>query len=155
MRHARQKIYICNPTIVLRIRLTRTGKIGQASFRIVVAEHSKPVKGKYIENLGYYIPVRDPKEFKFDKERIAYWIKQGAKPSDTLAALLKANGMPGMDEFITYRTDKQGKKRKGGDAAAAAAPTPAAPAPKAEKAEAPKAEAAPAPEAPKEEAPAA
>jgi len=97
---------------VLRIRLTRTGKAGQPSFRIVVAEHSKPVKGKFIEVLGYYLPIRNPKEFKFNQDRISYWISKGAKPSDTLATLLKQHGMEGMDGFITYRTDLKAKKKK-------------------------------------------
>lgn len=113
---------------MLRIRLTRTGKKSQPSFRIVVAEHSKPVKGKYIENLGYYLPARSPKEFKFNQERISYWIKQGAKPSDTLATLLKSNGMSGMEQYITYRTDKKAVKKKGGDTASTPAPAEAAPA---------------------------
>ena len=118
---------------MLRIRLTRTGKNAQPSYRIVVAEHSKPVKGKYIEALGYYLPTRSPKEFKFNQERINFWISKGAKPSDTLATLLKQNGMGGMDQYITYRTDLKAKKKKGGEEAAAAA-TPAAPAaPAAEK----------------------
>ncbi|MCC7432686.1 30S ribosomal protein S16, partial [Candidatus Peregrinibacteria bacterium] len=57
---------------MLVIRLTRTGKTKQESFRIVVAEQSKAVKRQYVELLGHYLPTVNPKVLKFDKERILY-----------------------------------------------------------------------------------
>ncbi len=99
---------------MLRIRLSRTGKKSQPSFRIVVAEHTNAVKGKYMELLGHYVPSVNPKIFEFKKERIEYWISKGAKPSDTVASLLKNAGMKGMEKFISERNKKR-KKKKGGD----------------------------------------
>lgn len=95
---------------MLRIRLTRTGKKGQPSFRLVVAEKSKAVKRKYLELLGHYLPAQDPKKIELNKERIEYWIGKGAQPTDTVAALLKGQGFEGMDKFMEPR-DKQRKKK--------------------------------------------
>lgn len=128
---------------MLRIRLTRTGKKGQPSYRIVVAEKSKAVKRKYLELLGHYLPAVEPKKVELKKDRIEYWISKGAQPTDTAAALFKSQGMDDMDKFMEPRNKK--KKKKGeqpeeeAPKAEAAAPAPAA-------AESPKEE------APKEEA---
>ena len=101
---------------MLRIRLTRTGKRSQESFRLVVAEHTYSVKGKYIELLGNYKPASAAKEFSFKQDRIEYWISKGAKPSESAASLLKKQGMEGMDQYMVKRTSQR-KKKKGGDAA--------------------------------------
>lgn len=96
---------------MLRIRLTRIGKKAQPSFRIVVGEHSKAVKRKYIEILGNYAPQAQPKILKLNKERIQHWLSVGAQPSDTVAVLLKREGFADMDKFISKR-DKQRKSKK-------------------------------------------
>lgn len=127
---------------MLVIRLTRTGKISQESFRMVVAEKSKAVKRQYLELVGHYIPTVEPKVLKFDKERILYWISKGAQPTETVASLLKAEGVPGMEKYIHFTPDKKAKKKKAGDEEEKPA-APAAPAAEA-KADAPQAEEAPA-----------
>lgn len=100
---------------MLKIRLSRTGKKSQPSFRIVVQEHSAAVKGKFIEELGFYRPADNPKVFKVNVERVKHWVSVGAQPSDSLASLLKRNeNMEGMDKYIGPR-DKKAKK-KGGEA---------------------------------------
>lgn len=68
------------------IRLQRTGKRGQAYFRVVILEHTSRVKGKYLELLGNYNPHQ--KEFKVKKDRIEYWISKGAQVSPTVNNLL-------------------------------------------------------------------
>lgn len=109
---------------MLRIRLSRTGRKNYPSYRIVVAEHSGPVKGKFIEILGYYIPTREQKVLEFDEKKIKEWIQKGAKPTDTVASLLKNEGVSGMDKYIEPR-DKKRKKKKAEEEAPAEA-TPAA-----------------------------
>lgn len=150
---------------MLKIRLSRAGKKAQPSYRVVVQEHTAPIKGKFVEQLGIYRPTDDPKVFTVDADRVKHWISVGAQPSDTVAVLLKKEGFDGMDKYIGDRT-KQGKKKKeeeeetaaptaapaeGGDAAPAEEPkaeeTPAEEKP----AEEPKAEEAPAEEKPAEE----
>lgn len=110
---------------MLRIRFSRTGKAGQPSYRIVVAEHRSPVKGRYIEILGNYLPARNPKAATLKKERITYWISKGAIPTDSVAALLKKEGMADMDKYLAPRDCK--RKSKGEEKEEAKAP-PAAPA---------------------------
>lgn len=77
---------------MLRIRLTRTGRSNQPKYRIVVAEHSAPIKGKFLEILGHYISITDPKEFSIDKKKYDEWVKKGAKPTPTVEALVKKFG---------------------------------------------------------------
>lgn len=117
---------------MLRIRFSRTGKRGQPSYRIVVAEHRTPVKGRCIENLGNYMPARQPKIVSIKKDRITYWISKGAIPSDTAASLFKKEGMEGMEKYLEPRNKQRKKKGEEVPAtvapAAKAAPAPAAPA---------------------------
>ncbi|MEK7673104.1 MAG: 30S ribosomal protein S16 [Patescibacteria group bacterium] len=96
---------------MLKLRLSRTGKKAQPSFRILVQEHTSAVKGKYLEAIGYYKSATKPKEFKVDMERVKHWLSVGAQPSDTLAVLLKREGLEGMDKFIAPRTKKSPKKK--------------------------------------------
>lgn len=71
---------------MLKIRLSRIGKKGQAYFRVVVVEHTKKPKGEYLELLGTYNPHE--KVLKVEKERIEYWVSKGAQPSPTVNNLL-------------------------------------------------------------------
>ncbi|HLM84058.1 MAG TPA: 30S ribosomal protein S16 [Candidatus Bathyarchaeia archaeon] len=74
---------------MLKIRLTRRGKKNSAFFRVVVAEHTSPIKGGFLEVLGFVNPHTKEKSFKTD--RIQYWIGKGAQCSDTVHNLLVSN----------------------------------------------------------------
>lgn len=76
---------------MLTIRLARIGRKNQPKFRIVLTDHTYPVKGKFIEIVGYYNPQDGKSEIK--KERIEYWLKQGAKVSQTMKSILKSAGI--------------------------------------------------------------
>ena len=76
---------------MLRLRLTRTGKRNDPRFRIVVAEHSRPVKGKFVAIVGHYDPIH--KDIVIKKEEIKKWLDNGAKPSNRVAILLKNEGI--------------------------------------------------------------
>lgn len=110
---------------------------------MVVAEQSKAVKRQYLELVGHYVPTVQPKVLKFNKDRILYWISKGAQPTETVASLLKAEGLPDMEKFIHFTTDRKSKKKKGGEEPAAAA-APSAPANNAPAADAPAKEETPA-----------
>ncbi|MFA7685480.1 MAG: 30S ribosomal protein S16 [Candidatus Gracilibacteria bacterium] len=112
---------------MLKIRLSRVGKKNQPSFRVIVQEHTSAVKGKFIEELGYYRPATKDKELVFKLDRVKYWIGNGAQPSDTVAVLLKKQGVSGMEKFIALR-NRQKKSKKVVPEAAAKPATPAAPA---------------------------
>ena len=108
---------------MLVLRLQRTGKNKEATYKVVVAEKSDPVKKKSIETVGNYIPQRDPVQLVLKQDRIKYWMEKGAQPSDTLARILKKEGMDGMDQYI-LRYTKQ-KKRKAWEDEEAPAEAPA------------------------------
>jgi len=71
------------------IRLKRMGTIKKPFSRIVVADSRSPRDGKFIEEVGCYDMRKSSDKFKIDKERVAYWIKNGAKPSATVKSFLK------------------------------------------------------------------
>jgi len=73
---------------MLKIRLTRVGKKNKAYFRIVVCDHTSPVKGKFIEILGSYNPHQERKVI-LKKDRVKFWLDRGAKLSEGLESILK------------------------------------------------------------------
>ncbi len=95
---------------MLKIRLSRGGKKSQPHFRIIVQEHSAPTQGKFVEVIGHYKPTTENKEVKIDLERAKYWISVGAQPSDSVAVMLKKEGLDGMDKYIAPRDKKRKKK---------------------------------------------
>ena len=62
-------------------------------YRIVVADSRAPRDGKFIEEIGYYNPLTESKEIKVDAEKVNTWIKNGAKPTDTVNRLFKNNNI--------------------------------------------------------------
>ena len=62
-------------------------------YRIVVADSRYPRDGRFIEEVGYYDPTKDPVVVKIDEEKAKKWIANGAQPTDTVKAMLKANGV--------------------------------------------------------------
>lgn len=105
---------------MLTIRLQRTGRRNLPTFRVVVAEHAKPVKGKCIEIVGLYLPKRDPSVFEVKSDRIVHWIRHGARPSDTVARLLKGSGFTEVDVSSFIQRYAKQKKKKGGEGAGGA-----------------------------------
>ena len=112
---------------MLVIRLQRTGRENTPTYRLVVAEKARPVKGKFLEILGHYLPARENPVFEHNDESIEKWIAKGAIPSDTVARLLKKDGLKNMDKFIERYKMQKSKKEPPPEAAPAPAPV-AAPA---------------------------
>lgn len=73
---------------MLAIRLSRTGSKKQAHYRMVVCETRQATEGAYVEIVGYYNPRTVPATVTVDHERIAHWLKAGARPSQTVRTLL-------------------------------------------------------------------
>ncbi|MGA2508179.1 MAG: 30S ribosomal protein S16 [Chitinispirillaceae bacterium] len=73
----------------VKIRLTRTGRKKIVRYRVVVADSRMKRDGRFLENIGTYDPQANPKKFQFKLDRVAYWLKQGAEPSETIMNLLK------------------------------------------------------------------
>ena len=79
--------------MAVKIRLMRTGKKKQPSYRVVAKEARSPRAGMYIELLGSYNPLADPAEIKLNEERIRYWLSVGAKPTGTVQRLMTQQGI--------------------------------------------------------------
>jgi small subunit ribosomal protein S16 len=75
--------------MAVAIKLFRFGKKNQPFYRIVVANKRGKRGGRYIEELGYYNPIKNPHEIKINQERLNYWLSQGAQPSEGINKLLK------------------------------------------------------------------
>ena len=71
------------------LRMTRRGAKKKPFYRIVSADSRSPRDGKFLEMLGTYDPLKSKNNIKIDAEKVTSWIKKGAKPSETVAALLK------------------------------------------------------------------
>ncbi len=78
--------------MAVKIRLRRMGAKKAPFYRIVVADSRYPRDGRFIEEIGYYDPTKDPVVLKVDDEKAKTWIANGAQPTDRVKALLKKNG---------------------------------------------------------------
>lgn len=74
---------------MVRLRLTRLGAKKKPFYRLVAADQRSPRDGRFIEQLGWYDPMRDPFQVKFDLERVDYWLGRGAQPTDTARRLIE------------------------------------------------------------------
>ncbi len=79
--------------MAVKIRLRRMGAKKAPFYRIVVADSRYPRDGRFIEEVGYYDPTKNPSVIKIDTEKVNKWLKTGAQPTDTVKALLKSNGV--------------------------------------------------------------
>jgi len=73
---------------MLAIRLSRTGSKKQAHYRVVVCETKQATQGRFVEIVGHYNPRTVPATVTVNQERIAHWLKAGARPSQTVRTLL-------------------------------------------------------------------
>ena len=78
--------------MAVKIRLRRMGAKKAPFYRIVVADSRYPRDGRFIEEISYYDPTKDPIVLKLDDEKVKTWIANGAQPTDRVKALLKKNG---------------------------------------------------------------
>lgn len=135
--------------MALKIRLARGGAKKRPFYRIVIAEASAPRDGRYVERVGTYnpmVPKDHDQRLTLKNERIAYWLGQGAQPTERVQKMLATAGLMAAPEIREQpKKSAPGKKRAEREEAAAEA---AAEAP----AEDAVAEEAPAEEAPAEEA---
>lgn len=79
--------------MAVKIRLRRMGAKKAPFYRIVVADSRYPRDGRFIEEVGYYDPTKDPSVVKVDEEKAKKWISNGAQPTDTVKSLLKIAGV--------------------------------------------------------------
>jgi small subunit ribosomal protein S16 len=73
------------------IRMARFGAKKKPTYRIVVIDKERARDSRSVEVVGTYNPVSQPPVVNLNHERIQYWLKSGAQPSDTVSRLLKNN----------------------------------------------------------------
>ncbi|MGB2884993.1 MAG: 30S ribosomal protein S16 [Dehalococcoidia bacterium] len=78
---------------MVKIRLQRVGRKKKPAYRIVVAESRAPRDGAFIEIIGHYDPLTDPATVVIHEEKALKWLRQGAQPTQTVANLLKKQGI--------------------------------------------------------------
>lgn len=76
---------------MVKIRLQRVGKKKAPFYHIVVADSKSPRDGKIIEQIGTYDPMSEPSVLNLDNEKVEKWIKNGAKPTETVKRLIEKN----------------------------------------------------------------
>ena len=77
--------------MAVKIRLRRMGAKKAPFYRVVVADSRFPRDGRFIEEIGYYDPTKEPAVVQIDAEKAKKWIVTGAQPTDTVRVLLKKN----------------------------------------------------------------
>jgi small subunit ribosomal protein S16 len=75
------------------IRLKRMGRKGRPFYRVVVADTRNPRQGVYIDDIGYYDPMKDPAEIQINEEKALTWLRYGSEPTVTVRSLLSKAGV--------------------------------------------------------------
>ena len=76
--------------MAVKIRLRRMGSKKAPFYRVVVADSRAPRDGRFIEEIGYYNPVSEPKQIKINDEKAKKWLGVGAQPTETVKKLLQS-----------------------------------------------------------------
>jgi small subunit ribosomal protein S16 len=91
-----------NDHVAVKLRLMRTGKKKQPTYRVVAADSRSPRDGRYIEIVGTYEPRGEPSVVAIDNAKAIRWLSDGAQPTERVEKLLKISGA--WDEFKTAST---------------------------------------------------
>jgi small subunit ribosomal protein S16 len=78
---------------MVRIRLRRVGSNKNPIWRVVVTDRRSPRDGRIIETIGQYNAQPDPSLIEIDEERARHWLEKGARPTQTVANLLRTKGI--------------------------------------------------------------
>ncbi len=110
---------------MLMIRLQRVGKRRMPTYRLIVSEKGRDTQDRYLENLGTYNPraKNEAEQFQPKKDRIEFWMKQGAGASATIHNLMVKAGMIKADKrkSVFLSTDRKKKIEEKKKSAAPAA----------------------------------
>lgn len=90
--------------MAVKLRLKRMGAKKRPFYRIVAADSRSPRDGRFIETVGTYNPIVEPAETKINEELVMKWLKNGAKPTDTVRNILSKTGI-----MTKFANEKQGK----------------------------------------------
>lgn len=96
--------------MAVKIRLRRMGSKKNPFYRIVVADSRAPRNGRFIEELGFYNPLTEPKKVVVNLESVNKWIENGARPTDTVDRLFKENNvyqLKAKEEKVTTEANQE------------------------------------------------
>ena len=79
--------------MAVKIRLRRMGQKKAPFYRIVVADSRSPRDGRFIDEIGYYDPTKEPSEIRVDEEAAKKWLANGSQPTQTVEKILKTAGI--------------------------------------------------------------
>ncbi len=102
--------------MAVKIRMKRIGAKKRPFYRIVVADSRRAVKGKFIEEIGFYNPISEPRMFRINADKVKEWMRNGAKPSDTVNRLFKEYGVYDGEGIIEQGCSNEAKPKKHYDA---------------------------------------
>ena len=98
---------------MVKIRMRRTGCTNHATYRIVAADVRSPRDGKFIEILGSYDTQIKDDNFKLDLARVDYWLSKGAKPTATVASLIRRAKNLNLKPHHSKKPGKKAEKKEG------------------------------------------
>ena len=105
---------------MLSIRMTRMGSKKKPYFRLVVTEGRSALQSSFVENLGTYNPRTKPAKVEISRERVTYWLKKGAKPSDSVRTLFAKHVTRDLSASAEATADKSAAADATGDKSAGA-----------------------------------
>ena len=79
--------------MAVKIRMRRMGAKKAPFYRVVVADSRYPRDGRFIDEIGYFDPTKEPSVVKIDADKAKEWIAKGAQPTDTVKVILKKEGI--------------------------------------------------------------
>ena len=79
--------------MAVKLRLTRIGSKKNPIYRVVAADSRSPRDGKFLEIVGRYNPQHEPSLIEIDADKAKAWLDKGATPTETVARLLKSQGI--------------------------------------------------------------
>jgi small subunit ribosomal protein S16 len=97
--------------LAVTLRLKRFGRLNHPTYRVVATDPRFPRDGRIIEALGYYLPLmpRAGEQLKLNTERVQYWLSVGARPSETVAAMIERSGLTVPEPKKRERKKSKGK----------------------------------------------
>lgn len=95
------------------LRMKRTGRKNRPCYRISATNNRNARDGRTLETLGHYDPASpvESLRLKIEAERVKHWLDHGAKPSDTVASLLRKLGIPMPSQRVKVARDRSGRKK--------------------------------------------
>ena len=109
--------------MAVKIRLARHGAKKRPYYRVVVADGRMPRDGRYIEEVGRYNPLTNPKTIDINLEKVDEWISKGAQPTNAVAHLIDVarNGQPVVEKKVKISKKAAAKAAAAAEAAEAEA----------------------------------